>query len=153
MKTASYNCEPKRKPRGHNKGQAIVPDTSAVKRALGSVRDSTPSATGKTRAMSEAGTEKGRFYKPLPKEFRRDGFQCRQIARKGNAAIYEQTWGSCPNSSVCWEIIHIRRRDGFQIDGRFVAPAEVYPNSEAWGVDGFTFTDKDAAFAKLRELV
>jgi len=47
-----------------------MPDTSAVKRALGSVRDSTPSATGKTSATAEAGTEKGQFYKPLPKEFR-----------------------------------------------------------------------------------
>ena len=26
------------------------------------------------------------------------------------------------------------------------------PNSNARGVDGFTLTDKDAAFAKLREL-
>ena len=33
-----------------------------------------------------------------------------------------------------------------------IEPASIYPNSEAWGVDGFTFTDKDAAFAKLREI-
>ena len=32
------------------------------------------------------------------------------------------------------------------IGGRFIEPAEVYPNSEAWGVDGFTLTDKDATF-------
>ena len=30
--------------------------------------------------------------------------------------------------------------------------AEVYPNSEAWGMDGFTVTDNEAAFAKLREI-
>jgi hypothetical protein len=46
----------------------------------------------------------------------------------------------------------VLRVGGFQIDGRLVEPAEVYPNSETWGVDGFTFTDKDAAFAKLREV-
>ena len=50
-------------------------------------------------------------------------------------------------------MIRIRRREGFQIDGRFVEPAEVYPNSEAWGTDGFTLTDRDAAFAKLREKI
>jgi len=50
-------------------------------------------------------------------------------------------------------VIRIRRRDGFQINGRFVEPAEVYPNSEAWGIDGFTLTNEDAAFAKLRDLV
>jgi len=38
------------------------------------------------------------------------------------------------------------------IHGRFVEPAEVYPNSEAWGTDGFTVTDKERAFAKLREI-
>jgi hypothetical protein len=43
--------------------------------------------------------------------------------------------------------------EAFQIEGRFVEPAEVYPNPEAWGFDGFTLTDKDVAFAKLRELV
>jgi hypothetical protein len=36
--------------------------------------------------------------------------------------------------------------------GRVIEPGEVYPRSESWGVDGFTVTDKEAAFAKLREL-
>jgi hypothetical protein len=49
-------------------------------------------------------------------------------------------------------VTRIRRRDGFQIGGRFVQPAEAYPNSEAWGTHGFTFTSKEAASAKLREL-
>jgi hypothetical protein len=49
-------------------------------------------------------------------------------------------------------VIRIKRREGFEIGGRLVEAAEVYPNSEAWGVDGFTLTGKDAAFTKLREL-
>ena len=104
----------------------------------------------KTRATPEASSKKGHSYKPLPTEFRRDGFDYRQIARDGSAAIYEQRWPDSPN--VCYEVIRIRRREGFQIDGRFVEPAEVYPNSDDWGVDGFTFTDKDAAFAKMKEV-
>jgi hypothetical protein len=107
----------------------------------------------KTRATAEARSKKRHSYKPLPTRFRRDGFTYRQIAREGNAAIYEQTWSGCGEPSVCYEVIRIRRRDGFQIDGRLVEPAEVYPSSGAWGVDGFTLTDKDGAFAKLRELV
>src|SRR5205807_9227752 len=97
-------------------------------------------------------SKKGPFYKPLPTGFRHDGSVYRQIAREGNAAIYEQTWNNCLNPSICYEVIRTRSREGFQIGSRFVEPAEVYPNSEAWGVDGFTLTDKDAAFAKLREL-
>jgi hypothetical protein len=92
----------------------------------------------KTRATAEARSKKGHSYKSLPTRFRRDGFEYRQIAREGNAAIYEQTWSGCAEPSVCYEVIRIRQRDGFQIDGRFVEPAEVYPNSGAWGVHGFT---------------
>lgn len=88
----------------------------------------------------------------MPKEFRRDGFQYRQIARRGDAAIFEQTWTGCAEPNPSYEVIRIRCRDGFYIGSRFVEPAEVYPNSEAWGLDGFTLTDKEAAFAKLREL-
>jgi hypothetical protein len=88
----------------------------------------------------------------LQKEFRRAGFTYRQIAREGRAAIYKQTWNGCSDPSVGYEVVRIRRRGGFQIDGRLVESAEVYPNSETWGVDGFTLTDKDAAFAKQREL-
>jgi hypothetical protein len=106
----------------------------------------------KTRATAEAGSKKRQFYKPLLKEFRREGFIYRQIAREKDAAIYEQRWTGCAEPSVCYEVIRIRRREGFQIGGRFVEPGEVYPRPESWGVDGFTLTDKDAAFAKLREL-
>jgi hypothetical protein len=115
-------------------------------------RHSTPLLVPKTISTAEARSKKDRFYKPLPKEFRHDEFKYRQIARENNAAIYEQIWTGCPNPSVCYEVIRIRRRKAFQIDGRFVEPAEIYPKSEAWGTDGFTLTDKDAAFAKLREL-
>src|SRR5262249_11653221 len=113
---------------------------------------SLPRLAQKTSARAEAGSQKGHFYRPLPKKFRRHGFNYRQIARQDDAAIYEQTWTLSAEPSPCWEVIRIRRREGFQIRGRFVEPAEVYPNSKAWGVDGFTFTDKDAAFAKLRDL-
>jgi hypothetical protein len=124
-----------------------------VKRRVVFSEGSLPLSAQKASARAEAGSQKGRFYRPLPKEFRRDGFNYRQIARQGDAAIYEQTWNGCDNPSPCWEVIRIRRRDGFRIGGRFVEPAEVYPNSEAWGTDGFTFSDKEAACAKLRELV
>jgi hypothetical protein len=106
----------------------------------------------KTRATAEAWGQKGHSCKPLPVRFRRGGFNYRQIARERDAAIYEQTWSGCSEPSVCYEVIRIRRRDGFQINGRFVEPAEIYPKADAWGVDGFTFTDKDGAFAKLREV-
>ena len=107
----------------------------------------------KTRARAEAWSKKRHSYKPLPTRFRRDGFEYRQIAREGDAAIYEQTWSGCAEPSVCYEVIRIRQRDGFQIDGRLVEPAEVYPSSGAWGVDGWTLCDRESAFRKLREII
>ena len=107
----------------------------------------------KTHATAEAWGKECRSYKPLPTRFRRDGFDYRQIGREVHAAIYEQMWSGCSNQSVCYEVVRVRRRAGFQIGERFVEPAEVYPNSDAWGMDGFTLTDKDAAFVKLRQLV
>jgi hypothetical protein len=123
-----------------------------TKRGVALVGDSVQASGAKTRATAEGGGKKHHFYKPLLKEFRHDGFTFRQIVREGDAAIYEQTWNGCQNPSVSWEAIRIRCREGFQIGGRSVEPSEVYPNSEAWGADGFTFTNKDAAFAKLREI-
>ena len=108
--------------------------------------------TTKTRATAEAGGKKGHSYKLLPTRFRTDGFEYRQIAREGNVKIYDQTWLGRAEPSVCYEVIRIRRHDGFQIAGRSIEPAEFYPKSEAWGVDGFTHTNKDAAFAKMREI-
>jgi len=107
----------------------------------------------KTRATAHAWSKEGHFYKPLPTQFRHDGFDYRQIARERHAAIYEQRWGGCADPSVCYEVIRVRLREGFQINGRFVEPAEVYPNSEAWGLDGWTLADRESAFRKLREVV
>jgi hypothetical protein len=128
-----------------------VSEASNVKRALAFVRHSTPAATNSTRSTAEGGTKKGRFYKPLLKEFRRSGFSYRQIARQGDIALYEQRWMRCPDATVCFEVIRVRQREGFQIGRRFVEPAEVYPASELWGVDGFTVTDRNKAWDKFFE--
>lgn len=122
------------------------------KGSAGVVGQSMVLPTEKTPATAEGGGKKGRFYKPLQKEFRRDGFTNRQIMREGRAAIYKQTWNRCSDPGDCYEVVRIRRRGGFQIDGRLVEPAEIYPKAAAWGADGFTFTDKDAAFEKLRQI-
>jgi len=123
-----------------------------TKRGPASVDDLIQPPPLKTSATAEAWSKERHSCKPLPRRFRHHGFEYRQLAREGNAAIYEQIWLGCSEASVCYEIIRIRRRDGFWIDDRFVEPGEIYPKSEAWGVDAFTLTDKDAAFAKLRQM-
>jgi hypothetical protein len=104
----------------------------------------------KTSGTAEAHSKKHRSYRLLATRFQHDGFDYRQIVREGSAAIYEQIWNSCANAAVCYEVVRIRQREGFQIGDRFVEPAELYPNSEAWGAHGWTMQDRDAAFRKLR---
>ena len=111
-----------------------------------------PASSRKTSARAEGGSKKGRFYKPLPKEFRGDGFNYRQIAREGDLALYKQRWSGCAEPSVCYEVIRIRRRKGFRIRGRFVEPAEVYPPLELWGTTGFTFADRNKAWDNFFEI-
>ena len=89
---------------------------------------------------------------PLPTRFSRGEFTYRQIAREGMWAIYEQIWNGSSNAKPCYEVIRIRRSSARQIGGVTLAPAEMYPPSESWGKYGFTFTDKDAAFAKMKEV-
>lgn len=111
-----------------------------------------PLSAAKTSATAEAGNKKRHFYRPLPKEFRRGGFQYRQIAREGDATIYEQAWPGCAEPSSSYEVVRIRHREGFQIGNRFVRTAEIYPNSEAWGVDGSTFTNRKKAWARFLKM-
>jgi len=111
-----------------------------------------PPASWKTSATAEAEIKKGHFYKPLPKEFRHDEFTYRQIYREGDFAIYTQTWKGNEDSAA-FELIRIRRRDAFEIEGRFVEPSEFYPSSKEWGAHGWTFPDRNSAFRKLREIV
>src|SRR5262249_2251708 len=73
-------------------------------------------------------------------------------SREGNAAIYEQRWTGCAKPNVCYEVIRIRRREGFKIGDRWIEPAEVYPKSEDWGLDGFTFTNRDKACVKFSKI-
>jgi hypothetical protein len=121
---------------------ASRPTKSEARRAAG---HPVPSLAEKTRTTAQGRGKKCPSYKRLPKEFRRDGFDYKQIARQGDKAIYEQRWTGCPEPSVCYEVIRIRRRNGFQIGEKFIGPYEVYPNSDAWGVDGFTVTDRNTA--------
>jgi hypothetical protein len=108
-----------------------VTTPSRQKRGRSFVGGLIPPSNRKTSATPEARTKKGHFYKPLPKEFRRDGFQYQQIACERDAAIYEQRWTGFQNPSIAYEMVRIRQRDGFHIGGRFVEAAEVYPRSES----------------------
>jgi hypothetical protein len=107
----------------------------------------------RTRSGADGVGKKRRSRKPLPTLFRHSCFSYHQLAREGDLAIYKQRWCGRSDSSIAYEVIRIRRHDGFVIDGRIISPAEVYPTARVCGEDGFTLCGKDAAFAKLKALL
>jgi hypothetical protein len=104
--------------------------------------------TNKTRSARTPTTGKA-VPEPVLTSFKSRGFSYRQIARQGDFAIYEQRWRNSEN--VAYEVVRIRvRTHPFKNDGH---PYEAYPRSEEWGLYGFTLTDRDRAFNKLKQLL
>jgi len=110
---------------------------------------SLPSETLKTSPSSEGGSRKQGHCRPLPTQFRKDGFDLVQIVRSGSYAIYETRW---KGRTFGFEVIRIRRREAFRVDGREVPAAEYYPRSEEWGAHGWTLRDLEAARLKMKEV-
>ena len=106
----------------------------------------------KNRAAATSILGQGQCYKPLERVFQRGEFNYTELVREQDVAIYSQTRRGCSESNIWFEVICIRRHSGKEIKGQWVEPSEFYPSSSEWGKYGFTFTHKDAAFAKLREL-
>ena len=87
---------------------------------------SSPSWTKKTRS-TQKGVRGNGHYEPLPKAFKASGFNYSRIAREGEIAIYEQTWGGCSEPSVCYEVIRVRRAEAttFPNGKRYPAPGNI----------------------------
>jgi hypothetical protein len=65
---------------------------SKTKRGPAIVRDPTEVASARTRATAEGGYKKRHSYKPLPRRFRHNGFDYRQIAREEDVAWGVDGW-------------------------------------------------------------
>lgn len=89
-------------------------------------------------------------YLVIPKTFKANGFIFTLLSRKGNIAIYKK---DKPEYPCGFEVILIKRHDGYEIAGNKVEPSEVYPSSEQWGSLGFTYTELDKAEKKFKELL
>lgn len=88
-------------------------------------------------------------YKPLKENFTKKGFEYKLIKRVGDKAIFEQTKGK---KIKLYEVIKIRRHDGYTIAGVTMEPAETYPSDSEWGTFGWTFTNLEKAQEKLESI-
>lgn len=88
-------------------------------------------------------------YLCVSTDFSENQFRFKQVFREGDLAIYEKRQGKL---SPCFEVVAIRRHDGYEIAGNKVPPSEIYPSSENWGTHGFTCPTIEAAHKKISKL-
>ena len=89
---------------------------------------------------------------PLETEFYSKGFVHKLVRRTGFVATYARFRRSDPEN-VHYEVVQIKMRPTLTVFGNEVPAHEVYPPSEAWGTDGWTYRSEDLARAKFEALM
>jgi len=89
--------------------------------------------------------------KKLDKEFSSNGFVFKQIHREKNYAIYERRYENSDKKH--YEAIRIQSHNGLVIAGNKIAPSEYYPNSNSWGLHGFTCVSRENAYKRLDKMM
>ena len=95
-------------------------------------------------------TINGIEYKVIPTEFKKKGFNYKQVRREGMKAIYLQTRDDSQVSN--YEVVKLGRHNGYNMGGSHIEPAETYPGSSLWGIMGWTCTDLDSANKRYSQL-
>ena len=89
-------------------------------------------------------------YKAIPTQFKKKGFNYKQVRREGMKAIYLQTRDDSQMSN--YEVVRLGRHNGYNMGGVAIEPAETYPGSSLWGIMGWTCTDLDSANKRYSQL-
>lgn len=89
-------------------------------------------------------------YKPLSESFTKKGWDFKRVDREGNVAIYEVSKGNF----ISYEVILIQKHNGIKYpNGAYCEPAEFYPPSSSWGINGFTYRSLTNAREKYKSLL
>jgi len=81
--------------------------------------------------------------KSLPETFRQDGFDFRILRRRGRVALLVKRKPGLQLES--FEVVLIRTLPERKAFGKYLPAAEYLPNSESWGICGWTFTTREDA--------
>lgn len=92
--------------------------------------------------------------KILEDNFNSKGFNLSLVKREGDVAIYKKTLENSESGESNFEVIAIKRHNGYEIAGIKMPPAEMYPSNTQWGDWAYTCTDRESAdkrFVQLKE--
>jgi hypothetical protein len=76
--------------------------------------------------------------KILEESFTSKGFKFQQVKRHGDVAIYKKQFDDPESGNNHYEVIAIKRHNGYEIAGVKVLPSEMYPSDSQWGDWAFT---------------
>jgi hypothetical protein len=90
--------------------------------------------------------------KILEESFTSRGFKLQQVKRDGDVAIYKKQLDDPESENHHYEVIAIKRHNGYEIAGVKMPPAEMYPSDSQWGDWAFTCTNIEDANKRFGEL-
>jgi hypothetical protein len=90
--------------------------------------------------------------KILEESFTSKGFKLQQVKRDGDIAIYKKQLDDGESENYHYEVIAIKRHNGYEIAGVKMPPAEMYPSDSQWGDWGYTCTTIEDANKRFDEL-
>jgi hypothetical protein len=88
--------------------------------------------------------------KVIASEFIKSGFNHKVLERRGMVLLVERQHRDV--SVPHWEVVKIRVSPAKCVGDRAYTESEVYPSSERWGTDGWTYSTLEAARAKFDSL-
>jgi hypothetical protein len=83
--------------------------------------------------------------KILEESFTSKGFKFQQVKRDGDVAVYKKQLDDPESDSSHYEVIAIKKHNGYEIAGVKVPPSEMYPSDSQWGDWAFTCTSIEDA--------
>lgn len=95
--------------------------------------------------IHKAGFQREPRLKILEESFTSKGFKLQQIKRDGDVAIYKKQLDDGESENYHYEVIAIKRHNGYEIAGVKMPPAEMYPSDSQWGDWGFTCNNLEDA--------
>jgi len=93
--------------------------------------------------------ESGTSPRPLPLQFRHDGFDFTLVRRTENVALLAKRKPTHRQTS--YEVVVIQRLNACNINGREYPEREVIPRSETWGTLGWTYRDQQSALTRFQQ--
>jgi hypothetical protein len=96
-------------------------------------------------------------HHPLGTHLEKSGFAIDLVKREGDLAIFKRqrirkAWCNYPTHPH-WEVVIIKRHNGYSLGNQYIEPAETYPCNTLFGILGWNLMTLEAAEEKFQEIL